>query len=41
MTVMGAVAIYGVVMLSHYHPDAIKERAERERREAAEQRATN
>lgn len=26
MTVMGAVAIYGVVLLSHYHPDAIKER---------------
>lgn len=41
MTVMGAVAIYGVVMLSHYHPDAIKERAERKRREAADESATN
>ena len=32
MAVMGALAIYGVVLLSHYHPDALKER--RERRQA-------
>ncbi len=37
MMVMGAVAIYGVVMLSHYHPDAVKERAERKRQSAAGQ----